>query len=364
VCASGCDFATIQAALDDAGTVDGSTIEVASATHTEAGITVDRSVVIRGLGAESTIVQAHAQVEDAADRVFVISEDTTVVIRDMTIRHGNRREVEGDASWGGDEVGAGGILNYGTLMLENCVIRDNVSRLGGGMVNRGMLTAVDSSFINNTAYGSVVPGQSCGAGGAIKHNGPRMELINCTFSGNTAATNGGAIHIACDSTALLTNCTISGNTAAGGGGAITVKGQLELVHCTIADNTAETASDGGGLFVRGVLSYTNTLIANNRPGGDCTAERDLGGSQPGGIIGTNANNFVGDGGCESAYSGDAMLDTLGDNGGNTLTHALLSGSPAIDAVPAGECLGSADQRGEARPQGNACDIGAFEWMQD
>jgi predicted outer membrane repeat protein len=170
-----------------------------------------------------------------------------------------------------------------------------------------------------------------------------------------AATNGGAIHVGCDSVATLINCTVSGNTAEGGG-AITVKGHLELVHCTVTDNTAETADNAGGIYVRGVLSYTNSLIANNHPGGDCTAGRHLGGSQGGGTIGTNANNLVGDGGCDASFSGDPMLEPLTDNGGATLTHALQPGSLAIDAV---ECDLASDQRGEPR-QEDACDIGAFE----
>ena len=359
VCASGCDFAAIQAAIDDPDIIPGSTIKVGDAVHTEAGITINKDVIIQGQGAGNTIVQAHAEVESATDRVFVVAEGATVVMRGMTIRHGNRREGETGDSWGGDEVGAGGILNYGTLTLENCIVRDNSARHGGGVLNRGVLRAFDCSFLGNTAHGSRVPGQSCGAGGAIKHSGSRIELVNCTVSGNTAMTNGGGIHVTCDSTAVLTNCTISGNTAEGGG-AFTVKGQLELVHCTITDNTAATADNGGGVYVRGVLSYTNTLIANNHPGGDCTAERSLGGSQPGGTIGINVHNLVGNGGGGSDYSGDPQPNLLADNGGETQTHALLSGSPAIDAIPAGECIVSTDQRGVPRPQGAACDIGAFE----
>jgi parallel beta-helix repeat protein len=359
VCASDCDFSTLQAAIDDAGTIAGSTINVVDAVHTEAGVVVNKDVIIQGQGAGSTTVQAHETAGEAADRVFVVAEGTTVVIRDVTIRHGKRSDRQAGSSFGGDKGGGGGILNYGTLALENCVVRDNSARHGGGVLNRGTLRAVDCSFLNNVARGSAVPGQSCGAGGGVKHNGPRMELVNCTFSGNEADTNGGGIHVACAATAVLTNCTISGNTAEGGG-AITVKGQLALVHSTIAGNTAATASDGGGVYVRGVLSYTNTIIANNRPGGDCTAGRHLGGSQPGGTIGVNANNLVGDGGCDSTYSGDPRLDVLADNGGRTQTHALLPGSPAIDAVPAGECVVRADQRGQARPQGAGCDIGAFE----
>ena len=360
VCSIDCDFTSIQAAIDDPGTIAGSTIEVLEAVHTEAGITVNKDLVIQGQGVENTIVQAHADVESATDRVFIVAEGTTVEMRDLTIQHGNR--TEGGDSWGGDENGAGGILNLGHLTLERCVVRDNWARHGGGILNRGALRAVDSAFTGNIAHGARMPAMSCGAGGAIKHNGSTLELVNCTVSGNTADSNAGGIHVACDSRAVLTNCTVSGNTSEGGG-AITVKGQLELIHCTVTDNTAASADDGGGIFVRGILSYTNTLIAGNHPGGDCTAERNLGGSQPGGTIGTNVSNLVGDGGCESVYSGDALLDILADNGGNTLTHSLLPGSPAVDAIPADDCTVATDQIGQPRPQGEACDIGAFELEQ-
>ena len=360
VCTADCEFDTIQAAIDDSGTIAGSTIEIHEAVLTEAGITVNKDVTIQGQGAESTIVQAHADVEESTDRVFVVAEGTTVVMSDLTIQHGNTRQ--GGDSWGGDENGAGGILNYGHLTLENCVVRDNWARHGGGILNRGALRAVDSTFTGNVAHGARIIAQSCGAGGAIKHNGSTLEMVNCTVSGNTAATNGGGVHVACDSRAVLTNCTLSGNTSEGGGAA-TVKGQLELIHCTVTDNTAANADNGGGIFVRGILSYTNTLIAGNHPGGDCTAERNLGGSQPGGTIGTNVSNLVGDGGCEAGYSGDALLDVLADNGGNTLTHNLLAGSPAVDAIPADNCLVETDQRGQSRPQGEACDIGALELEQ-
>jgi len=60
---------------------------------------------------------------------------------------------------------------------------------------------------------------------------------------------------------------------------------------------------------------------------------------------------------------DPKIGPLQDNGGPTWTHALLPGSPAIDAgdstlyqVP------TDDQRGVPRPQGVAVDIGAFEYQ--
>ena len=57
---------------------------------------------------------------------------------------------------------------------------------------------------------------------------------------------------------------------------------------------------------------------------------------------------------------DPLLGPLADNGGSTLTHALLPGSPAINAILAGDCAVATDQRGMARPSGGGCDIGAFE----
>jgi hypothetical protein len=57
---------------------------------------------------------------------------------------------------------------------------------------------------------------------------------------------------------------------------------------------------------------------------------------------------------------DPKLGPLQDNGGATLTHALLPGSLAIDNADDGAAP-STDQRGVARPQGAASDIGAFEF---
>lgn len=73
----------------------------------------------------------------------------------------------------------------------------------------------------------------------------------------------------------------------------------------------------------------------------------------------NINNLIIDGSCSPAFSGDPMLGPLQNNGGNTQTMALLPGSLAIDTGDPATCL-STDQRGISRPQGAACDIGAYE----
>lgn len=140
---------------------------------------------------------------------------------------------------------------------------------------------------------------------------------------------------------------------------------MTLEHCTIASNRA--ATDGGGLLlVAGSVSKCkSTIVANNTAGGtgpDCH-----------GTLSSHGYNLVGDtGACsinEVANPGsnvinqDPLLGPLADNGGATETHALLDGSPAIDATDCLDSDGNAiaeDQRNILRPQSAACDIGAFE----
>jgi hypothetical protein len=388
VCAAGCDFTTIQAAIDSADNADGAIIEVTDPVHTEAGIVVNKDVTIRGLGVDNTIVQAHETAGEASERVFLVKKETTVVFERMTIRHG-KPSVQ--------DEGGGGIINYGTLTLRNCVVSDNTANDGAGIYNRGALTLVSttvrdnfadgiappgfecgsgagikcprgtltlisSTISGNTADGIAPPGYECGSGGGIKSVKGTLAVINSTVSGNQAEGKGGGIHISCACTAVFTNSTISGNQAVRSGGGVYIKGTLQLTHCTISNNAAD--DEGGGVCVRGRLDYANTIIANNSRGGNCVIGGE-GGYKGMGTIGTNSNNLVGGSSCNPDYSGDPKLGPLANNGGDTKTHALLPGSPAIDAVPAINCPLATDQRGAPRPveqtsSTTPCDIGAFE----
>ena len=121
------------------------------------------------------------------------------------------------------------------------------------------------------------------------------------------------------------------------------------------------------MYVRGTLDLLNTIVAYSRgTGGSCfvTSKDDKGEA---GSIRTNHNNLIDDGACDPHLSGDPMLGPLADNGGPTMTHALLPGSPAIDAVPKDGCTLAVDQRGLLRAfavtsYDTPCDIGAFEWQ--
>jgi hypothetical protein len=90
VCASGCDYSRIKAAIAAPTTLDGDTPAIAAGTYTEAGIVVNKSLTLQGEKAATTIVQAAASRSAATDRVFVIPHDAevNVTIRNLTIRHG------------------------------------------------------------------------------------------------------------------------------------------------------------------------------------------------------------------------------------------------------------------------------------
>jgi hypothetical protein len=192
VCAADCDYSTIQAAVDDASTGPGDTIQVLDAIHTESGIVVNKSVTIVGASAWGTIVQAGLERSPAGDRVFRIESGATVAIRDMTIRHGRAS---------GSPAQGGGILNDGTLTLERVAVTDNLAigpngnpgepAAGGGIYNNGSLIVVRSVVSNNNAEAG--DGSSSGADGGDGHGGGiangtggTLTVINSTISGNRA----------------------------------------------------------------------------------------------------------------------------------------------------------------------------------
>lgn len=355
VCAAGCDFMTVQDAIDDPDTTEGFVINITDAIHTEGGIMVNKDLTIQGQGAENTIVQAQTDVNESTERVFYVESDAIVIIREMTIRHGNP-SVEPQSG--------GGIRNEGELTIEKCNISYNQGSAGGGILNDGTLTLVDSTVSNNKSTGGDTFVE-CNTGGGIKNLVGTMTLINSTVSDNVARGKGGGFHVACKGTLILINCTVSGNSTDYDGGGIYLDGNGEFTNSTIVNNRAH---NGGGIYidgssekgiVRGVLSFSNTIIAHNTISFTDygTADCMLGDNSS---IGTNSNNLVEDGSCEAAYSGDPQLSSLSNNGGDINTHEPSPGSPVIDVIPSEECIVDTDQRGRTRPSGESCDIGAIE----
>lgn len=232
----------------------------------------------------------------------------------------------------------------GDLRINRLTIRNGVCTEGAAILNAGGRITIDATTVRECAAGA--------DGGAILNTGT-LTLTNSTITDNRAQVNGGGILNV--GVASLTNSTVSGNAAdSRGGGVFTPEsGETTITLCTISDNVA--LIDGGNVFADGGrVTLSNSVIANSI-GGDCVSD--------GAVVNDAGFNVIEDGGCISAptsVSGDPLLGPLADNGGPTMTHALLFGSNAFDA---GDCAGNSifvDQRGIARPLGAACDIGALE----
>jgi CSLREA domain-containing protein len=270
-------------------------------------------------------------------RIFTVTGDTTVVsISEMTISNG--------ISNGSDPSDhAGGIANIdnGTLTVTDSTISENSATFGGGIANHGTLTVTDSTITNNTA----------------------------ALDGGGLYTN---VNLCCPAT--ITNSTISGNTAGlGGGGVFNFAGITAIEFSTITNNTAPNGQ-GSGVASLGDALTTGTEVLSSIIFANTNTDVDFVSGQTNTFV-SRGYNLIGDGNAiwDFNQTGDQIdhfgvtnpgLGALADNGGPTQTHALLSGSPAIDAVPQGtNGCGTditQDQRGVSRPQGSNCDKGSFE----
>ena len=226
------------------------------------------------------------------------------------------------------------------------------------------VTVSNSTIKYSGTYGIRAKGLTMSSSSVIGSSGTGVQIYggNNTISKSTIVDNSVGLKITAGTLTII-NSTISGNTSErNGGGILHDGGTVNLTNSTIADNAA--AFQGGGIwsvFPGTDITVTNTIIAENTAGyagGNCF-----------GFVVSLGHNLDSDGTCGLAATGDfsganPMLGPLRDNGGPTLTHALLLSSPAIDAGDdsvAGPPLSLiTDQRGEPRLQRAHVDIGAFE----
>jgi hypothetical protein len=261
--------------------------------------------------------------------------------------------------------GGGGIYNYSSNPVLNKVHFNNNSaanNAGGGMYNYNgsnpQLT--DVAFSGNFALNG---------GGMRNHfNNNQPVLTNVTFSANEAQFGGGMSND--NSTPKLYNVTFSANFANQGGGMNNYQSSPELWNVTFYGNIAQAADQGGGIYnSTSSQPYLRNVILAGSTNGDCI-------NGPGGNIGgwysliqdTGARACAAINGVLGFIVGqDPQLGPLQTNGGFTLTHAPLAGSPIIDQVIDNWCQPADDQRGY--PHGldgdhngsTLCDIGAVEF---
>ncbi len=300
----------------------------------------------------------------------------------------------------------GGIAVYAaTLTMDASTVSDNtaVALSGGGiLVLGGQADISDSTVSGNTArQGGGVYSNHLYDESQYTYLPASIRIAHSTIYDNSALFGGGVK--ANNTTLTVFNSTISGNSATySGGGVYTSQGATEIVHATITGNTVGVGSGGGIVFfseAAATFTIYNSLVANQASGNDCSTYNPLT------SLGYNleSGTSCGFGATGDIQNGNANLGPLADNGGPTLTHALLSGSGAIDQIPYGvngcgfettvilassasdpswnssgggeparrmagevESLAVAvtdDQRHYSRPfpAGGSCDIGAYEY---
>jgi hypothetical protein len=348
-------------------------------------------------GPQATIIDGNSTeghegtVEDKRPNgVFVIGPRGHVILDGITITKGHLHF-----------PGGGAILNNGRLTIRNSLLTTNSTHgLGGAIYNKGNLRLFESTLSQNWSRPNILPdfngdrvpdrdidGDGIAdliAGGGIVNIGGNVSMRNVTISGNS----GGGMnpHINRDS------------QGDGGGGILNVQGgTIAINNSTVAYNISKGVSGpyGGGIFNdrKSTISISNTIVATNyhykneidrekkkATPNDCRGTLESLGYSLVGIetlSGCRVNHGPGD---KFGSSGSPLDPKLGEltieNGGPTPTHALLDGSPAIDAGnsnPAGNgACAATDQRYVARPQDGpiqglfdgvpVCDIGPYEFM--
>jgi len=351
-------------------------------TLTSGELVINKSLTIQGPGANVLTVQRNSSA--GMFRIFTVTATTTAHLRGLTISGGR-------TGGGFDGDNGGGIHNSAMLRLDGVAVSGNATGngnssfasagaggRGGGIYSSGTLTIVNSVISGNaTGNGGnteYAVGGAGGSGGGI-YSGGTLTIINSTVSGNStggggsssrdsggAGGSGGGIYSG--GTLLAVNSTITGNSTGSGGGA-----------------TGAGGSGGGIRNSNGALDSVklrNTLVALNNAAGTGSDLSGAYSSQGHNLIGKNdgstgfTNGVNNDQVGSSANPINPLLSPLTNNGGPTQMHALLPGSPAINAgnhcvLTVNSCGANdpvaaltTDQRGFNRQVGSHVDIGAFE----
>ena len=265
-------------------------------------------------------------------------------------------EVTGSA--GETAVGAGIFAAADIVLLRSTVSGNSADAGTGEAAGGGVLALRDLTMKYSTIHGNSVTGYNAQGGGAYVQED--VYVVASTISANHAALGAGLKTggSAATNVAQIRNSTISDNVAEIAGAGLVSTIPMRLSNSTVAFNTS-IALNVSGVYLGWDAELESSIIANNSAG---ATVRDLGGDSDASI--TGANNLIGvtfltvPG---DTISADPLLGALADNGGQTRTHALLPGSPAIDAGNNLLDL-TRDQRGTgfARVIGANADIGAFE----
>ena len=349
---------------------------------TQGEIIIDNDVILDGEG-NLTIDRGMVGGPSVDERVFSVPVGTTVELAGMTVRGG---------FVSAPPVRGGGILNEGTLRITDSIVQDNhciqggegFPAEGGEIYSSGSLTVLRSSVQKN--FVQVGSNYNSLRGAGIAGTGA-FTLIDSQVSDNSTD-NGAEIWIS--GTLTLIKSTVAGDIGSWFG--IRNDGTTNILNSTITSSGlyaplrqasgtltiigSTVASDGATLAGTIALGTGVSMVVENsvivgsestRASGTCTGAGSV--VSGGGNIESPTNDcgLTDPTDLVNVSADELKLGPLADNGGPTMTHGLLPGSIAIDRIPPAMCVDAngqpltTDQRGVARPQGGACDVGAFEW---
>ncbi|MDQ4120362.1 MAG: CSLREA domain-containing protein [Acidobacteriota bacterium] len=289
-------------------------------TLTLGELTINRSLTILGSGAHLLTIGAGSGSVMPQGRVFLISgSGITVKLSGMAVFGGRAQANAFDRG--------GGILNEGaTVFLTNLHIYSNLAGVGGGVYNSGTMHILDSTVSGNIAMLETEGGGGIGNGGTL-------TLTNTTVSGNSGSL---ASNILNSSSITLTNATIGPSLSGTSPVILNKQNTTMIIRNTIVAGNISSSSNT--MFT----SQGNNLVANAS-------------GTPTGWVASDLLNV------------NPLLSPLTNNGGQTPTHALQAGSPAINGGnnslainPVSNQLLQLDQRLYNRIVGGTVDIGAFE----
>jgi predicted outer membrane repeat protein len=366
-------------------------------------LVISRALTINGPGAALLTVDAsgndstpNSTLDDGnntndgdGSSVFVIDDGDFFAAIDVSI--------SGVTLTGGDSTEGGAVRCLENLALADTVITENVATGDGGGIymNQPLIETL------LTVHRSTISNNSSGAnGGGIAIGNPLpIEITESTLAFNQAHGDGGAIYHSSGAPLTITQSTISGNESQGSGGGTfnvdsggPIRADLTIRHSIVTNNTSDSDQNGsgavGGVFdiemvvildhaiIAGNTDHTNSvsdlwhgfgldarfsLIGDGDTGTGTLPEAPVGMPDANGnLVGGPVNGVI-----------DPMLGSLSDNGGPTQTHALLAGSPAIDAGdPAFIPPPTNDQRGAPYGRvvdgdgtgGARIDMGPFEFV--
>lgn len=284
-------------------------------------LVVQSEMSIVGADARRTIVEGGAKyrLRTTASGILTLSR--------FTIRNG--------AAGGGDITDGGGIYNAGRLNLQDVRVTGSTAVRGGGIANNLGIVVADNLLVdNNVATGAG------GGGGILNVAGQEFPELKGWL--------------------IVTDTTIFKNTATGTGGiggvfSTGTGASVSLNRSTIADNVGSATRGTGGIFPSGNTQATGSIVARNLAG---TATVNCSETLSSGLFSVEDDT---DCGLAPGNLKPQLATALSNQGGQVDVLTIPTASDAFNRMPFGDTpCESTDARGLSRPQGTACDAGAFE----